>query len=145
MNARSTSSAACLVCALGAVGLGGCASPLVGEWTSPGSWSNPNRMTIGSDGTGKATINYVLTADPQQAAHLDRFEIEWSDVSKTKFDLTMSCYESDIPGSPCPDQDFTMRCDASGQSSGSQAGSLTCSGDGAWETYAFAWEAVIGD
>ena len=143
MNGRSISGVACLVCALGAVGLAACAPAVAGTWTSTGS--NPNHMTIGSDGTGKAAICFFFTSDPQQAVHVDRFEIDWSEASNTKFDLAMSCYDSDTAGSPCPDQDFTMRCDASGDASGSQAASLQCTGDNAWETYQFAWQAVAGD
>jgi hypothetical protein len=134
-----------LACLLGAVGGWGCAAPIVGEWTAPGTSGHDNRMTVGSDDTGKATIYYFLADDPGRTTHLDRFEIEWSEVSDDRFDLTMSCYDSDVAGSPCPDQSFVMSCNASGLTSSSQAGALDCSGDANWDGYTFSWKAVTED
>jgi hypothetical protein len=140
-----------LAAALG-VATAACAPAVAGEWTSPDSASYyqngtvyaPNHMTVGSDGTGKAEVSYLLNADPLQLVHVDRFEIDWSEEGSSAFGLAMSCFESDVE-SPCSSHDFAMRCDVGSGESGSQASSLSCTGDGMWTDYLFEWQAVVSE
>jgi hypothetical protein len=121
----------------------------VGEWQTPESSSyygesyQPNRMTVGSDGTGRAEIAYVLTADP--SVRRDRFEIEWQEQGEATFELTMDCFDAGQGESGAEAHDFTMICEAEGGGQGEQTSTLSCSGDGAWTDYDFAWEAVLED
>jgi hypothetical protein len=123
----------------------GCASAdIVGEWESPeevsyfGDTLAPNRMTIGSDNTGKADIHYILTDDPSQTPYLDRFEIDWEQKGDA-FTLTMTCFDSDRLGENCDNQSFVMVCEDA-PSEGTYDADFACVGDGLWESYSFLWK-----
>lgn len=144
-RARLLVASACLLSAVG------CDAEIVGEWKSPdaSSWWNgsylPNRLTIGSDGTGKADVYYAWTDAPSQDVHLDRFEVSWEEVGDYSYELAMSCFELDPDATSIAQHDFTMSCDATSSPDRTQAASLACTGDGAWVDYGFGWEAVIDE
>jgi hypothetical protein len=139
--------AGCALSGLLAVGLVGCAPAIAGTWVTPDSSSYfqngtlyaPNRLTIGSDGTGRATIHFVLVADPS-TLHSEVFEVDWSERTSSAFTLTLACVQSDVPGG-CNGHDFTMSCDITLSSDNDPSG-MTCSGDGAWSNYDFPWQPV---
>lgn len=138
-------SALVLLCAVGLTA--GCAEPIAREWISPdrlsyyenGTVYAPNRMTIGSDGTGKADIHYVLTADPTQQENLDRFEIEWEEEGDAVYRLEMACWSSEIMPAPCDSRDFVMVCEEGDDKD------YECTGDGDWAGYEFIWERHASD
>jgi hypothetical protein len=122
----------------------------VGEWQTPvassyyenGTVNQPNRLTTGSDGTGKADLFFLLTADPAQLLHLSRFEVSWEELGDTRFELAMSCFQPDPTAPDAASQDFTMSCEVT-VAPEDQADTMACSGDGAWTDYAFVWEEVL--
>ena len=120
-----------------------CGDPIADEWVSPdhvsyyeqGARYAPNRMTLGSDGTGKADIYYIHNADPAQHANLDQFEIEWEQEGSKSYRLTLDCFSSEIDGPSCDSRSFALDCEE-----GSDADALECQSDGGWENYNFLWE-----
>ena len=120
-----------------------CSPAISGEWSSSESTSYfngvyaPNRLTLGHDGTGRATINFFFSADPAGGAHGDSFEVLWTELSPTSFELAMSCFGTDV-GSDCSDRDFTMSCALASE----DAAEMLCTGDGFWSEYGFQWARV---
>jgi hypothetical protein len=129
----------------------GCSPAIVGEWQTPvalsyyqnGTVNHPNRLTTGSDGTGKADLYFLLTADPEQLIHLARFEVSWEEVGDTTFELAMACFQADPAAPDASSQAFTMSCQATIAPSDDQPDSMACTGDGAWTDYSFVWEEVL--
>lgn len=135
--------AACLVAVASLAG-SGCAGPIGGEWLSASvtqgadGGMHQNRLTIGSDGTGLAVIHFFFTDDPAQAGHTDQFEVAWTAVTDTQFELDLVCFDFDGTAA-CSDEDFTMTCDLESP----EADVLVCSGDKIWTDYPFQWDRVV--
>jgi hypothetical protein len=141
-RALSAAGAAGTLALVLALALAGCAPAIAGRWESPGG---SDTMTIGSDGTGKATMHFTFTGSSDQTVHVDQYELDWSEAGSSSYSLSMSCFQSDIDPSQWSAQDFTMACDATAAADGSQASSLDCTGDGVWAGNTFTWTAVKTD
>jgi hypothetical protein len=125
-----------------ALALAGCAPAIAGRWESPGG---SDTMTIGSDGTGKATIYFTFTSGSDQAVHVGQYEVDWSEAGASSYGLTMSCFQSDTDPSGWSSQDFTMDCDATAAADGSQASSLECTAEGFLLGSSLTWSPVKTD
>ncbi|MBI4951668.1 MAG: hypothetical protein HY908_06515 [Myxococcales bacterium] len=116
--------------------MAGCKPAITGSWKL--DTDEETTLTVGSDGTGRADLLYVV--DNGSQLYEDKFEVDWTEVTSSRFTLTLVCFES-TRNAPCDPASFEMTCESSSvrESNGTDTKKLACEAAGFWETYPFDW------
>ena len=94
--------------------LGGCAAAdVVGTWKSDDMLNGKrSELNISDDGSGEATIYFVVTLGGEKYLVKDEFDVEWEEVGDGEFELEMDCTKSDLYEGNCDKENFSMECES---------------------------------
>jgi hypothetical protein len=108
--------------------------PVVGDWESEEEvGGETSELDIVDDGTGEATIWFVIELGGELYKAKDEFDVEWTEDGSDSFELDMECTDSDLYEGDCGAEDFTLECDMK-----SDGETMSCEGD---ETFSgLEWE-----
>jgi hypothetical protein len=114
--------------------LGGCSSPVEGNWQSDTELGNGrrNEMSVSADGTAEATV-FATPKDDRGNWVRFEFEAEWQQDG-SEFDFDMECKVG-----PCDGNNFKMECEVIEEEADGDE-KLNCAGSVKWQEYPFDWE-----